>query len=304
MSSSDDFGCLRPDEVLQECLKSILKLLKDEMSSEKLDSDQKESLGVAKQCLESCYSLEDADLANAVSLVNAFNELTYPPVKNVLDLAESLKTKGNEAMKDGNYSLALDCYTKAIEVDCKRAVYFCNRAAAYSKLDRHQEAIDDCKEAIKLDSKYGKAYGRLGIAYANLNMFQDAANAYKDALRLDPSNASYEANLKLAETKIVSSSYGEGFDYNALLDDPAVLSMASQMISDPSFLNVVSGIMSSGAGGDPNIGAFLAVGQQFAERMQSHSPGIMENLRQSFSSLGQGDNHTNSTQNKEQEKKD
>lgn len=51
---------------------------------------------------------------------------------------------------------------RAIEVNPENAVYYCNRAAAYSRLDRHTDAMVDCRQAIKLDPLYGKAYGRLG----------------------------------------------------------------------------------------------------------------------------------------------
>lgn len=81
-------------------------------------------------------------------------------------------------------------------------MYYCNRAAAYSRLEKHDQAIADCKVAIRLDPTYGKAYGRLGIAYSNLNRFKDARIAYARALELDPANAMYETNLKLAEEKM------------------------------------------------------------------------------------------------------
>ena len=51
---------------------------------------------------------------------------------------------------------------RAIELDGRNAVYFCNRAAAHSKLNQHQSAIDDCKKAITIDPLYSKAYGRMG----------------------------------------------------------------------------------------------------------------------------------------------
>lgn len=34
---------------------------------------------------------------------------------------------GNNHMKEENYSSAVDCYTKAIELDQRNAVYYCNR---------------------------------------------------------------------------------------------------------------------------------------------------------------------------------
>lgn len=37
-----------------------------------------------------------------------------------------------------------------------------SRAAALSKLGKHEKAVKDCKEALDLDPKYGKAYGRMG----------------------------------------------------------------------------------------------------------------------------------------------
>ena len=36
------------------------------------------------------------------------------------------------------------------------------RAAAYSKLNKHQQAIEDCNRALSIDPSYSKAYGRMG----------------------------------------------------------------------------------------------------------------------------------------------
>lgn len=36
------------------------------------------------------------------------------------------------------------------------------RAAAFSKLNKHAEAIEDCNKAIMIDPNYSKAYGRMG----------------------------------------------------------------------------------------------------------------------------------------------
>ncbi|PKU36534.1 small glutamine-rich tetratricopeptide repeat-containing protein beta [Limosa lapponica baueri] len=69
---------------------------------------------------------------------------------------------GNNHMEEENYGAAVDCYTRAIELDPNNAVYYCNRAAAQSKLDNYSEAIKDCERAIAIDPKYSKAYGRMG----------------------------------------------------------------------------------------------------------------------------------------------
>jgi len=36
------------------------------------------------------------------------------------------------------------------------------RAAAFNKLERYEEAIEDCNDAIEMDPAYSKAYGRKG----------------------------------------------------------------------------------------------------------------------------------------------
>lgn len=41
--------------------------------------------------------------------------------------AERLKNEGNDLMKQEKYEDALKNYTKAIQLDCKNPVYFCNR---------------------------------------------------------------------------------------------------------------------------------------------------------------------------------
>ena len=51
---------------------------------------------------------------------------------------------------------------RAVQSDGRNPVYYCNRAAAYSKLDNNSKAIEDCDTAILLDPKYSKAYGRKG----------------------------------------------------------------------------------------------------------------------------------------------
>lgn len=95
---------------------------------------------------------------------------------------------------------------RAIELNPYNAVYYCNRAAAYTRRTQDADAIIDCKEALKLDPTYGKAYGRLGIAYSNLNKYDLALTAYQTALKYDPNNAMYEANLKVAEQMVTSGS--------------------------------------------------------------------------------------------------
>jgi small glutamine-rich tetratricopeptide repeat-containing protein alpha len=46
--------------------------------------------------------------------------------------------------------------SSAIGLDATNPVFYCNRAAAFSRIGEYQKAIDDCKQAIRYDSNYGK----------------------------------------------------------------------------------------------------------------------------------------------------
>jgi tetratricopeptide (TPR) repeat protein len=92
-------------------------------------------------------------------------------------------------------------YFRAIDLDASNQVFYCNRAAAHSKLNNHYAAIEDCKRAIDMDPKYGKAYGRMGLAYSSVERHKEAVDCFEEALKLEPENESYKTNLDLAKEK-------------------------------------------------------------------------------------------------------
>lgn len=90
----------------------------------------------------------------------------------------------------------------AISLDATNPVYYCNRAATYSRLGDFQRAADDCKLSLRYDPRYSKAYGRLGIAYSKLNKLELAVDAYQKALELEPNNQDYVNNLNVAKQQL------------------------------------------------------------------------------------------------------
>ena len=89
-----------------------------------------------------------------------------PPPKAPSDAdkaeAEKLKAKGNQLMSSKQYDDAIDAYTQAIAKDPTNAVYYSNRAAAYSSKAEHQPAVTDAEKAIEVNPSFTKAYHRLG----------------------------------------------------------------------------------------------------------------------------------------------
>ena len=76
--------------------------------------------------------------------------------------AEALKAAGNKLVASKQYQEAIAKYDEAIALDPTNAVYYANRAAAYSQDGDHANAVEDAKKAIEVDPKYSKAYSRMG----------------------------------------------------------------------------------------------------------------------------------------------
>ncbi|KAJ4965650.1 hypothetical protein NE237_017499 [Protea cynaroides] len=128
---------------------------------------------------------------------------------NQKNLADMLKIQGNKAMQSKLYSDAIELYTCAIALCENNAVYYCNRAAAYTEVKKYSEAIRDCLKSIEIDKNYIKAYSRMGLAYYAEGNYSDAINkGFKKALQLDPDNESIKENIRVAERKLKEEMQG------------------------------------------------------------------------------------------------
>lgn len=128
------------------------------------------------------------------ALYNIIKKTCWKPVVSYFSLhqnAKALKAKkdeGNQAFKKCNYEAAYQLYTEALAIDPNNiktnAKLYCNRATAGAKviivfsiiikwtkifdniflppqkLNKVNQAIEDCTSAIKLDDTYIKAYLR------------------------------------------------------------------------------------------------------------------------------------------------
>ncbi|KAJ3676070.1 hypothetical protein LUZ60_003482 [Juncus effusus] len=112
---------------------------------------------------------------------------TYPSFSDeeVIPDANSEKELGNEYFKQKKYNEAIDCYSRSIALN-PTAVAFANRAMAYLKLKKYEEAERDCTEALYLDDRYIKAYSRRSTARKELKKLKQAFEDAEFAVSLEP----------------------------------------------------------------------------------------------------------------------
>jgi len=308
---------------------SIIQFLRQTASANQQSTDRVEAIEVAIQCLETAFALTDKHYAFQPSkpLLEIFKdsegvsdqEGDFPQTSQAdVEKAKKLKEEGNELVKKAKYQEAIDKYNEAIKLD-RDPTYFCNRAAAYCRLDQNDLAIQDCRTALSLDPTYAKAYGRMGVAFSGQTRYEEAVEAYKKAIELDPNTESYKTNLAIAEEKLHGTQEGfngenttpgfPGFPglgglggLGGMLNNPEMAQMAAQMMSNPVMQNMMGQMMGTFAGQgaghqNANTGGLenlMRVGEQLAETLSAQNPELVEQLRQKFQSReqnGQGGNN-------------
>ncbi|XP_072140012.1 tetratricopeptide repeat protein 12 isoform X2 [Mobula birostris] len=101
-------------------------------------------------------------------------------------LANALKEKGNAAFKNEDYVTAVQYYTEGLEKLRDFQVLYTNRAQAYNKLGKYEEAITDCKWALKCNENCVKAYVHMAKANVGLKKYEKARKYYQKIITIDP----------------------------------------------------------------------------------------------------------------------
>ncbi|XP_067622264.1 small glutamine-rich tetratricopeptide repeat-containing protein beta [Eurosta solidaginis] len=293
------------DKVQKEFVRTFITFLRGPCVSQLLSSDSKESVDVAVQCLQTAFDIEDTELDELVGssatdnktntkidIFEVYQSLFIEKNAEIKQIAETYKNEGNRLMKNGKYNEALLQYNKAITFDPKNPIYYCNRAAAYIRLNNNESAITDCKTALIYNSTYSKAYGRLGIAYSNLKMYLEAQQAYEKAIELDPDNQDYRNNLEVAreaaEIRNTIPQITEGI--NTMLSTPSLRNIFNnadidiqqlQILSqNPLVMNAVTQIFSrvpthNSADIDPSVlpNGLMQLFQSFASQLSTDNDG-------------------------------
>uniref|UniRef100_A0A182P8P7 Uncharacterized protein n=1 Tax=Anopheles epiroticus TaxID=199890 RepID=A0A182P8P7_9DIPT len=112
--------------------------------------------------------------------------------------ADVLKQQGNELFKAGEHIRSVELYTQALRLcplDCNeaRAILYANRAAAKTKVDRKQSALEDCTKALEYNPQYLKALLRRANLFEETDKLDESLEDYRKVLELDPGNGEARA---------------------------------------------------------------------------------------------------------------
>ncbi len=149
-----------------------------------------------------------------------------------METAKDWKDKGNALVKEKKYKEALDCYTKAIEIDPNDPILYSNRSAMHLNLSEFEQALTDADKAISLKADYAKGYLRKGKALEGLQKLKEALDTYKLGLEKDSKNAQL-----LEASQELEASLNNPFlkNYPKLFTDPRT----AGMMKDPNFKNLL-----------------------------------------------------------------
>lgn len=275
--------------VASESKKRLALAIIDFLTNSTLDgtlaSDETESIEVATQCIADAFKVDPTDKAaisdalggqTLVSIYSVFEKMkgkaaskptsipatstTEGPSEDKKAEAEALKSKGNAAIAQKDFSAAIEFYTQALNIVPNHAIYLSNRAAAYSELGQYDQAIKDAEIAVDTDPSYGKAWSRLGHARYCLGDNKGAMEAYKAGLDSDPTGvgtpqlkAGYEKSKKDVEREEAVQSKSPSQD--AAGDGLGGLDFGSIMQSMQKNPGMMEGLMKGMFGGGGGSGA-------------------------------------------------
>ena len=105
--------------------------------------------------------------------------LLFPLTFSTLTFAQEKTEKyfldaANNAYDQGDFTVALDNYSKAIEKKPNNFQTYLDRGITYSELDRFDEAIKDFNKCLSLSPKNDMAYFNIGYALFSKEKFTEA----------------------------------------------------------------------------------------------------------------------------------
>lgn len=154
-----------------------------------------------------------------------------------MSTSEEEKKLGNEAFTNKNYGLAVEHFTKAIDMDPQNPVLYSNRSAAYAGLKKYNEALRDADIVIRLNPAWVRGHGRRATALHFLGRLREAKEEYEKVLLAEPSNANALSGLKEIEASLFRSQQPAESDEKAMHPNMFLGDVFGKLSADPATEN-------------------------------------------------------------------
>jgi tetratricopeptide (TPR) repeat protein len=93
---------------------------------------------------------------------------------------------GNLLSSSGDYRSAIDCYSKAIDLEPNYLSAYNNKGNCFSQLEDYSSALKCYDRAIQIDPNCIDAYCNKGNVFNNLKDFNEAIKYYNICVKIDP----------------------------------------------------------------------------------------------------------------------
>jgi len=110
--------------------------------------------------------------------------------------------KANDYSENGQYQLAIDNYTKCIELKPDYAYAYNNRGLSYHSLKNYEDAIADYTRALRIDPDYYSAYYNRGRSYLELGNNEECIADNIRAIRINPDHSDSYRNRGIAKENL------------------------------------------------------------------------------------------------------
>ena len=102
---------------------------------------------------------------------------------------DELKQKGNDCIRQKNYTEAIEFYTQAVAANPSSHAVYSNRSLAYSSVGDFERALQDATKCLELAPTFARGYLRKAVALVGLMKYEDAMIAAQEGYKLRGSDA-------------------------------------------------------------------------------------------------------------------
>ncbi len=134
--------------------------------------------------------------------------------------AAKLYNEGNQKMKEGNYSAAIQLYDQALKIQKDYRILY-QKGIAHRKMNQNDQAYNDLTEALKLKPDFDLVYNALGTLEFTRGNYEESVNNFLKTLELTKNaqlKSQVEKNISLSYIKLADAQLKTG-EYDKAIEN-------------------------------------------------------------------------------------